>query len=340
MSPGGNIRRRVRAGETFHFPARVYNEMLDAADAARAVATIPSQIAATEDASKEIRIAYNASDYGNAPRGAIVELCARTHTIAQIEFVRPGEAAGLGVYGILLEPIPEGRMGKMAFAGGAWKLLAEGAAVGDRFGAVDGSWIAVADASGPLVVVRESIGGVAEGFFSRAGTDVFYHEIAAHKHLISPDHPGFNHWLDYQYFVGGFPDIQAEFEVYKLANPLDLSIGFEALFATTDGLRGYLSSWGNYSGAVVRLKTLLEDFDLEALTYETFGAISQTSTNVVTLWNHDGSFQEIGWRYASLPVSGTAYGFAFCGDVTQEGYVFCDTAGPQFRQAPAQGDNW
>jgi hypothetical protein len=335
MSPGGNIHRRVRSGETFHVPARAYNEMLDAADEARAVKALPGHIAATTSPANAILLAYNASDY-NAPRGAMVELRARGDTVAQIEFVRPGDDGGLDIYGVAVDPIPEGKMGRVAFSGGPWRVLAPVAVVGDTLGAVEGAWTAGVVGNGPLTVVRESIGGVAAAFFSRAGT--LYHEVAAHKRLTTGT-PG-GQWLYWDHRGN-----QA-FEVYKLAAPCSLIKGIEVGIISSSWVFEFYDQWNG--PLLLRAEAITEDFDLDALTFTQYLALSRQQE---TLWgvshDNDGSTTSTdtlqGQLLAEIQGEGTAHGIAVRADSPVTTYpatmsMLC--AGPRVRVMATEGDNW
>jgi hypothetical protein len=309
--------------------------MLDAADEARALKALPGHLAATTSPASAILLAYNASDY-NAPRGGIVELRARGDTVAQIEFVRPGDDGGLEVYGVTIDPIPEGKMGRVAFSGGPWRVLAPAAAVGDTLGPVEGEWTAGVVGSGPLTVVRESIGGVAEGFFSRAGT--LYHGIAAHKQLTN--HGPSARWLFWDH-IGN----QA-FEIYKLARPHSLSRGIEVGIIPSLWEFGFYDQWTG--PLLLRAEAVLEDFDLAALTFAQYFTLSRTQA---ILWSavhyNDGSTTSAdalqGQLLAGIQGEATAYGIAVRVDSPVTTYpatmsMLC--AGPRVRVMATEGDNW
>lgn len=341
MSPGGDTFRRVQSGETFQMRAAAYNAMLDAADQARAVPAMPSQIASTTSASEPKLVAYNASDY-NAPRGGIVELRARGDTVAQVEFVRPGDEGGLDVWGIAIDPIPAGRMGRIVLAGGRWRFLAADAAVGDRFGAADGSWIAVKDVAGPLVVARESIGGVAEGFFSRLPVnDLYYHEISAHKRMTLGSPPVW--WL---YWNEPSPEA---FELYRFASPHSITSGLEVSVAFSTGSEGTVDIFAGFNTwAAIYVDVVREDFDLGSVTWEEYAALSRSQHTMLELGAglYPGLSVHAFWWHqliAAIQVLGeTAYGLAIRArsDADHNCLIRLMSTGPRVRIAAAQGDNW
>jgi hypothetical protein len=111
--------------------------------------------------------AYNASGE-DAPWRGICEISDTSNTTAQVEFVKPGGDGGVGQYGILLEPIKAGSIGRIAISGGLWEVDVSTITVnvGDTIGASDGSFdpgsgrvFEVVQISGDIAKVRFLGGG-------------------------------------------------------------------------------------------------------------------------------------------------------------------------------------
>jgi len=166
----GDALKKVRPGDPLRIPAAAYNRFIDAARALQGPAIKPGTRGSNPPAG--IVPACNASGI-DAPMGAAVELAPRSETEAQVEFVRPGQHGGAGVHGIACEPIPAGRIGRVAVSGGPHRvLLAEGDAptCGQKVGPAAGGWAAstsgmpkvwtvVADPADSIATVVFSVGG-------------------------------------------------------------------------------------------------------------------------------------------------------------------------------------
>jgi len=150
----GDALKKVRPGDPLHIPAEAYNRFIDAARAVRGPGIRPG--ASSPGPPSGVALACNASGI-NAPMGAAVELAPRSETQAQIEFVRPGQDGGAGVYGIACEPIPAGRIGRIAVSGGPYKLRchSDSISTGSPLGAQEGEWYA-SEVEGPKTWVALS----------------------------------------------------------------------------------------------------------------------------------------------------------------------------------------
>lgn len=133
MSPG----RKVQPGEPLRVSAKQYNRFIDAADANEKL-RLP--VAGGLAGGTPVIQCYNASGMA-APWRGVVEISDGAVTGEQVEFVQPGQATGVGLYGILLQPIHAAGVGLVAVAGGPW-MLASGAAAGATVGPRDGFWTA------------------------------------------------------------------------------------------------------------------------------------------------------------------------------------------------------
>ena len=153
--------KKARPGDALRIPASTYNRFIDAARAAEARA-IALRGKHGESLPTGVVVAYNASGEA-APWRGVCEISDTGETSAQVEFVKPGHEDGVGVYGILLEPIGDGKMGRIALSGGPWEVAIAGAVTGDQLGPDDGEWTPTA--GNLLHVVRASVDGVTYCFF-------------------------------------------------------------------------------------------------------------------------------------------------------------------------------
>ena len=158
----GDDFKKVRAGDALRIPARFHNAAVDAVRAqaeGRALfrrENVPGQI------SSAVADAYNASGLA-APLHAVVELIVAGATQEQIEFAQPGHASGSGYYGIALESIPAGVIGRIAIAAGPWPILVDsGCEVGDTLGPKDGQWTADPGETAAWEVLRRDLSGIAQ----------------------------------------------------------------------------------------------------------------------------------------------------------------------------------
>lgn len=156
----GDDFKRVGPGEGLgRIPTEAYNGMLDAAEANRAGgATERPGERRSRPLPSGVCHAYNASGE-QAPWRGICELAGTSNTAAQVEFVQPGQADGVGQYGVLLEPVGPGSMGRVALSGGPWPVQAAGTVSDFPAGAPltpdAGSWYPRAGV-GPLRAVKQA----------------------------------------------------------------------------------------------------------------------------------------------------------------------------------------
>ena len=164
--PTGDTLKKVRPGDPLKIPAGAYNAFVDAALAHRQAGPGVRRGARLTEATSGCVTAYNASGF-DAPWGGVVELRA-AQLYEHEEFVKPGDADGVGVYGIALAPISNGQWGRVALTGGPWRLSVSGSPEpGDTVGQTTGAWTAGSGTT--WTVTREVAPGVVEAFFSRRG---------------------------------------------------------------------------------------------------------------------------------------------------------------------------
>jgi len=160
--------KKVQPGDPLRIPAQTYNRFIDAARAAE-IRNIALRGVRGQGLPMGIVLAYNASGE-NAPWRGICEVSNTGETGAQVEFVKPGHEDGVGIYGVILEPIASGEIGRVALSGGPWEVAVDGAQAGDQLGPTDGAWTPT---NGNLLhVVRGSVDGVACCFFVGAGASL------------------------------------------------------------------------------------------------------------------------------------------------------------------------
>ena len=154
MSPG----RKVQPGEPLRVSAKQYNRFIDAADANEKL-RLP--VAGGLAGGTPVIQCYNASGMA-APWRGVVEISDGAVTGEQVEFVQPGQATGVGLYGILLQPIHAAGVGLVAIAGGPWQVLSpySSISVGDVIGERSGLWFAGGDRR-VLEVLRAPVDNVA-----------------------------------------------------------------------------------------------------------------------------------------------------------------------------------
>ena len=159
MSNSKDSLSRVQSGEPLRIPAEAWNRAMEATETVEAL-TLSKRRHRIGGASVPVMRCYNASGE-TAPHRGVVEISNTTNTTEFVEFVRPGNANGVGVYGILLEPVPAGMAGCVAVAGGPWELsCAEDAIPGNIVGAEADGWTAVLEGLPAFEVLRAPVGGV------------------------------------------------------------------------------------------------------------------------------------------------------------------------------------
>jgi len=159
--PTGDTLKKVQPGDPLRIPAGAYNAFVDTARAQRQAGPGVRRGARLSEARAGWIVAYNASGE-DAPWGGVVELRA-AQLYEHEEFVKPGDADGVGVYGIALAPIASGAWGRVALTGGPWRLYVYGTrGPGDLVGPLS-AWAA---GDGILWTVSRSVeAGVVEAFF-------------------------------------------------------------------------------------------------------------------------------------------------------------------------------
>jgi len=176
---GGPELKKVRPGDRLDIPAGDWNAAMDAARAHRQGGPMVERRRKAAGSPPGVVDAYNASAE-KAPMHAMVEVCEAGQTAAQIEFCRPGERADArGRYGVTIEPIPPGSIGRIALSGGPWQVWCpfSGVTARDTLGPLDGCWYAIT--GGDLLdVVRGQADTEDEeivlAFFRKAGGNALY----------------------------------------------------------------------------------------------------------------------------------------------------------------------
>ena len=158
----GDDFKKVRPGDPLRIPARFHNAAVDAVRAlaeGRALFRRENAPAFTRSA---VANAYNA-DASAVPLYGVVEIAVAATTQEQIECAKPGHASGQAFYGIALESIPSGSIGRIAIAGGPWSILAASSVeVGETLGPKDGQWTADPGETAAWEVLRRDLSGIAQ----------------------------------------------------------------------------------------------------------------------------------------------------------------------------------
>lgn len=258
--------RKVKTGDPMRIPAAAYNRMVDAARAQRESGTLSRPGAAGAQRRTGIVLAHNASGEAASRRG-LCEISDTGETAGQVEFVKPGGAGGVELYGVLVDSIPAGSIGRVAISGGPWDVTYAAGAVGDLLGAQDGAWLA--NVGEVLKIVRGTVDGVVVCFFVHSWADggsyepansKIVNEVGADSKVIFRDE-----------YNGSWSTVSDSFALYKFDTPVVVSADCHACaYARTYLLPQASCRLGPAVGEVeiksrFHFAALIEDFDYDTL---------------------------------------------------------------------------
>ena len=159
---------KVQPGDPLEIPAGRANAWTEAARAHREEDTRTARPKKTRSGPAGVVDSHNAGDEV-APMHGVVQVCDQDATQRQVEVCRPGEYDGAAQYGVTVESIPSGSIGRIALSGGPWAVQVAGSvSPGDTVGPVDGQWEAGTDGDA-LDVCRADVDGEAMVRFRTGG---------------------------------------------------------------------------------------------------------------------------------------------------------------------------
>ncbi len=135
----GDEMKKVQPGDPLRIPAPTYNRFIDVARAHQEKGTRFGKGLPGDDLAANTTIALNNSGEDVARYSALAISGHVGGNIEILSFTKP--AADTDVPAVALEPIPNGKYGLIAVAGGPYKVLVDGSvSAGDDLGLVAGTW--------------------------------------------------------------------------------------------------------------------------------------------------------------------------------------------------------
>jgi len=305
---GGDSFRRVQTGDRMTIQPDAWNALMDLTQHTREgqpgakARPLKGALRAGEVVARNVHAE-------KAPWRGICELCAVGDSVAQVEITKPGDAAGVGVYGILTTPIKSGSYGRVALSGGPWEVTCAGVVPGDNIGPRDGNWVGVAeeDASEVILsVARGTLDGVVVCFFSDHNTpDALTAYYPATYKMVEAGTPPACGDVCSRYDPGTATETGSRFALFRYASPLTArmlkvaggvvpyfahpprpSYGpLVAIFASswaTGGMVAQESVWGEATAYIIKEAFDLADVsawaDVLALTTESVGVGQPSAT--------------------------------------------------------------
>ena len=278
---GGPELKKVRPGDKLTIPAGDWNAAMDAARAHRQDGALIQKSRRTTGSPPGVVNAYNASAE-KAPMHAMVEVCEAGETAAQIEFCRPGERADARRrYGVTIESIPPGSIGRIALSGGPWRVWCPyaDATARDTLGPLPGYWYATTGGElldvvrGKAVTEDEEI--VLAFFRKASGNNALY---APENERVVQEHGPPEGWgyfpVDFkQTYDGALWTMHTDvFRVGKFTSPVPFPENARGLVMLQH--HGFVAaSYRSYENAQtgadlyasLYLKVIAEDFDLSTV---------------------------------------------------------------------------
>lgn len=331
--------RRVHPGQPLDIPAGTWNRILDATEESESRGGIHSRGRKGHSPPVGVAIVYNRSAE-DCPAHGVVEVARESPsaTQAQVEIVQPGESAGSGtLYGIALEPVPSGKFGRAAFAGGPWPVRCDAdPEAGEGLGAVDGRWYA--EEGFDFTIARRRRGGLALVFFNRGVPRIY---CPPHWKIFCEQGSGEDDpFLELACTGSAWVRTAFSWMAWKLERPLRVSRGMRlrvwvplyactAHYYTPSGegeMHHTIFGYGN-------TRIILEDFDLDSLTYDALNSLDAERSNHLAILQcsphpHCDLDQDTGTAHLTAPWHARdVYGFALV-----------PPAGATITGTPAAGD--
>ena len=296
----GSDLKKVKPGEPFRPSAARENAWTEAARAHREGDTQARRPRKQRAGTPGVVEAYNASAE-KAPAHGVVQVCEAGATQAQVEFCKPGEYEDAPArYGVTMESVPPGHIGRIALSGGPWRVLCSwhSPTAADTIGPADGYWSAYQ--GDVMQVVRGKAGTedkeIVLAFFKRGGENALYHPANTRTIIAKepPDDWGYFQLDCKQTYNGSSWDLHTDvFVVGRFNVPVPFTYRQRGLLYLDNTFNITVTYYTDYDGGgdgtgtesvdcymSMRFKIIAEDFDLSTLTKDRMVALKGQSRPV------------------------------------------------------------